>query len=322
VLVAGALLGAAALTLALVLSDSGGGAPTVVKDSLVKIDPETGKVLDVIRVGRQRLAVAVLGDYVWVANNEDATVTRVDPKTGRTSTIGGLKPPFDLVADGTQHVWVSTYNYEQVTRIDTRTLHPDLIVPLGRKAFLLGIGAGSLWVTEPPPNLGDRGTVARINLKTAKVERTFQVGVFPIDVRVGNRAAWVSNSADASVSRIYLGDGSVERIPIGLSPGVLAIAFGSVWIIAGRAYDTIWRLNPATRQADAVIKVGKSPFNVTADAHGLWVALRNAGAIVRIDPRTDTVTKTIRLGYKPQGMAVGAGVLWVTIGHGELPPLG
>jgi DNA-binding beta-propeller fold protein YncE len=101
-----------------------------------------------------------------------------------------------------------------------------------------------------------------------------------------------------------------------------AIAFGSVWIGAGRTYDTIWRLNPATRQADAVIKVGKSPFNVTADAHGLWVAVRDAGTIVRIDPRTDTVTKAVRLGFKPQGMAVGAGALWVAIGHGELPSLG
>ena len=146
--------------------------------------------------------------------------------------------------------------------------------------------------------------------------------LIPIDVKVGNGAAWVTNGADASVSRINLEDGSVERIPIGLSPGPLAIAFGSVWIIAGGTYDTIWRLNPETRQADAVIKVGKSPFNVAADAHGLWAALREAGTLVRIDPRTNTVSKTIHLGYKPQGMAVGAGAIWVTVGHGGLPALG
>jgi DNA-binding SARP family transcriptional activator/DNA-binding beta-propeller fold protein YncE len=322
VLVMAGLVGAAALTLALVLSNDGGGVPAVVRNSLVKIDSETGKVLDVIRVGRQPVAVAVVGDYVWVSNNEDETVMRVDPKTGNTDPIGGLRPPLDLVADGTRHVWISTYSYEQVTRIDTRTLHKDIIVPLGRKTFLLGIGAGSLWVTEPPANLGDRGTVARINLKTAKVERRFRVGAFPVDVKVGKGAAWVSNGTDASVSRINLEDGFVERIPIGLAPGPLAIAFGSVWIIAGRTNDTVWRLNPETRQPDAVIKVGKSPFNVEADARGLWVALREAGTIVRIDPRTNAVVKTIHLGYKPQGMAVGAGALWVSVGHGDLGQLG
>lgn len=314
---AAALVGAAVLA-GLLLSTNGGGAPVVVPNSLVKLDPNTGKVLDVIEVGRQPVALAVVGDAVWVSNNEDETVTRVDQRTGRTDTIGGLRPPLDLVADGTRYVWISTAGYEQVTRIDTRTLHKDVVVPLGRNTFLLEIGAGSLWVTEPPPNLGDRGTVARINLETAKVERTFQVGPVPVDVKVGKGAAWVTNGADASVSRINLGDGSVERIPIGIAPGPLVIAFGSVWIIAGPKHDSVWRLNPQTRQPDAVIKVGKWPFNVTADARGLWVALRETGKIVRIDPRTNQVTRTVRLGYKPQGMAVGAGALWVTIGHGPL----
>ncbi|MBA3735108.1 MAG: winged helix-turn-helix domain-containing protein [Actinobacteria bacterium] len=312
-----ALVGAA-VVMGLLLWDNGSGAPAVIPNSLVKLDPNTGKVLDVIEVGRQPVALAVVGDAVWVSNNEDETVTRVDPRTGHTDTIGGLRPPLDLVADGTRYVWISTNEYEQVTRIDTRTLHKDIVVPLGRNTFLLGIGAGSLWVTERPPNLGDRGTVARINLETAKVERTFEVGPVPVDVKIGKGAAWVTNGADASVSRINLGDGSVERIPIGSGPGHLVIAFGSVWIIAGRENDTVWRLNPQTRQPDAVIKVGKWPFNVTADGRGLWVALRETGKIVRIDPRTNLVTRTVRLGYKPQGMAVGAGALWVTIGHGNL----
>jgi len=321
-LLACGLVGAAALTIGLVFSSAGGGAPAVVKDSLVKIDPETGKVLDVIRVGRQPVSVAVVGGSVWVSNNEDATVTRLDPRTGHTDTIGGLRPPFDMVAEGTRHVWVSTYGYEQVTRIDARTLRPDLIVPLGRQSFLLGTGAGSLWVTEPPRDLGKRGSVARINLKTAKVDRTIRVQAFPVDVKVGRGAAWVTNGADASVSRIDLGDGSVQRIPIGLEPGPLVIAFGSVWIVAGRTQDTVWKLNPETRHADDVIKVGTSPFNLTAAPPGIWVVLREAGTIVRVDPHTGAVTKTFHLGYKPQGIAVGAGAVWVTVGHGELGPPG
>jgi transcriptional activator len=208
-----ALLGAAVLTGLLLWSNGGDGTPKVVPNSLVKLDPNTGEVLDVIEVGRQPVALAVVGDAVWVSNNEDATVTRVDPKTGHTDTIGGLRPPLDLVADGQQHVWISTDTYEQVTRIDARTLQKDVVVPLGRNTFLLGIGAGSLWVTETPPNLGDPGSVARINLATAKVERIFKVGPYPVDVKVGEGAAWVTNGADASVSRISLGDGSRRADP-------------------------------------------------------------------------------------------------------------
>jgi DNA-binding SARP family transcriptional activator/streptogramin lyase len=323
-LVASALVvGAGALALALVLSINGDGVPRVTKDTLVKIDPQTGHILDVVRVGRQPVAVAVLGDSVFVSNVEDRTITRFNSKTGDTNTTGGLRPPLDLVPDGVRHLWTTTYGYEQVTRIDARTLQADLVVPLGRRTFLLGTGAGWLWVTEQPANLGERGSVARIDLETAKaVGRPIPVGPLPIDVKVGEGAAWVTNGADASVSRINLGDLSVERIPVGAGPGPLAIAFGSVWVIAGRTNDTVWRLNPETRQPDAVIPVGKGPENVEPDADGVWVALRDAGTIVRIDPRTNAVTRRVHLGYKPLGMAVGAGALWVTVGHGDLGPLG
>ena len=137
-----ALLGAALLTGLLLWNNGGDGAPEVVPNSLVKLDPNTGKVLDVIEVGRQPVALAVVGDAVWVSNNEDETVTRVDPKTGHTETIGGIRPPLDLVADGQGHVWISTDTYEQVTRIDTRTLHKDVVVPLGRNTFCSGSAPG------------------------------------------------------------------------------------------------------------------------------------------------------------------------------------
>jgi DNA-binding SARP family transcriptional activator len=317
-----ALVAAAAVTLALVLANLGSGAPTVVKDSLVKLDPDTGKVLDVTKVGGQPVSVAVVGETVWTASVDDSTLTSVGLRSGHVGTVGGIRAPFDLAADGARHLWFSTYGYDQVTRIDTRTRRADVVVPVRNKTFLLGVGAGSLWVSEHPNNLGERGTVVQIDLQTAQVRRTYRVGVFPVDVKVGLGAAWVTNGGDASVSRINLDDGSVERISVGNSPASLAIAFGSIWLIAGDRQDTIWRLNPQTRQADAVIKVGKVPWDLVATAQAVWVTRREAGTVVRIDPRTNTVTKTIHLGFKPQGMTVGAGALWVTVGHGELGPLG
>jgi streptogramin lyase len=320
-LIALALFGVAALIVGVLLTSNGGGAPTVVRNSLVRVDPENGDVLDVIRVGRQPIALAVVGDFVWVSNTEEGTVMRVDPQSGQTDAVGGVRPPFDLIFDGQRHVWFSTYAYEQVTRVDTRTLAPDLTVPLHHRTFLLGTGAGSLWVTEPASNPTDRGTVARISLKTTNFERRFRVEPDPLDVKLGEGAAWVTNGVDASVSRIDLEDGTVDRIPIGSAVGPLAIAFGSLWI-TGPTRNVVWRLNPETRQVDDVIQLGGSPFNIVADAHGLWVALRESGTIVRIDPGTNSVSRRKHLGFKPQGLAVGGGALWVTVGHGQLGAIG
>ena len=93
-LLAGAVLvGVAAVVLGLVLTSGGAKSPVVVPDSLVKIDPKTNKVVDVIRVGRLPVATALAGDFVWVINNGDSTLTRVDTSSGQAQTIGGLNNP-------------------------------------------------------------------------------------------------------------------------------------------------------------------------------------------------------------------------------------
>jgi streptogramin lyase len=138
---------------ALVLANLGSGAPTVVKDSLVKLDPDTGKVLDVTRVGGQPVSVAVAGDTVWTGNIDESTLTSVDSKPGHVGTVGGIRTPFDLAADCPRHLWFSTYGYDQVTRIDTRTRCADVVVPVRNKWL------GAAWVTN-----GGDASVSRINL--------------------------------------------------------------------------------------------------------------------------------------------------------------
>jgi DNA-binding SARP family transcriptional activator/streptogramin lyase len=311
-LLAGAtLIGVVALVLGLVLTGGDAKSPVVVPDSLVKIDPKTNKVVDVIHVGRLPVAAALAGDFVWVVNNGDSTLTRVDTRSGHAQTIGGLNNPTAIAADDNGNVWVTTATYESVVRVNGKTLRPDVTVPLRHNAFLPAVGAGSVWVTEPPHNLGEHGTLARISLTTTKLEQRFDVGPFPIAVAVGERAVWVTNGADASVSRISLSDGSVQRIPVGLGPGGIGVGFGSVWLTAGK--NTIWRLNPETRQVDQIIDIGGSPFGLTVGPDAVWATLSETGTVVRMDPRTNQVVKRIALGFKPQTIVVGPDAVWVAV---------
>jgi streptogramin lyase len=311
-LLAGAVLvGAAAVVLGLVLTHGGAKSPVVIPDSLVKIDPKTNKVVDVIRVGRLPVATALAGDFVWVINNRDSTLTRVDTRSGQAQTIGGLNTPTGIAADDKGNVWVTTAAYESVVRVNGETLRPDFTVPLRHTAFLTAVGAGSLWVTEPPHNLGLRGTLARISLTTTRVERRYGVGVFPVGVAFGERAVWVTNGAEASVSRISPSNGSVQRVPVVFGPGGIVTGFGAVWLTAGE--NRIWKLNPKTRRVDEIIDVGGNPFGLTAGPDAVWAALPDSGTVVRIDPRTNQVVKRIRLGFIPHTIAVGPDAVWVTV---------
>jgi DNA-binding beta-propeller fold protein YncE len=137
------------------------------------------------------------------------------------------------------------------------------------------------------------------------------VGVFPVGVAVGERAVWVTNGAEASVSRISLSNGSILRVPVGFGPGRIVTGLGSVWLTAGE--NTIWKLNPETRRVDEIIDVGGNAFGLTAGPDAVWAALPDSGTVVRIDPRTNQVVKRIRLRFKPLTIAAGPDAVWVAV---------
>ncbi len=74
-------------------------------ESLVRIDPEAGRLDQTIQVGRSADTMAVGEGYVWVGSSRDGTVTRVDPETSDLKTVDvGGRPRGIAVAD--RGVWV------------------------------------------------------------------------------------------------------------------------------------------------------------------------------------------------------------------------
>jgi DNA-binding beta-propeller fold protein YncE len=76
------------------------------RDTVVRIDPATGRLTHRIKVGHTPTAIAVGADAVWVANRADGTVSRIDPRRkALEKTIRVGAEPVDLVA-GLGAVWV------------------------------------------------------------------------------------------------------------------------------------------------------------------------------------------------------------------------
>jgi YVTN family beta-propeller protein len=82
-------------------------------------------------------------------------------------------------------------------------------------------------------------------------------------------------------------------------------------VLAGS--NSIWRLDPRTRQVEKIIDVGGGPFGLTVGPDAVWATLPNTGTVVRIDPRTNQVVKRIRLGFKTHTLAVGPDAVWVSV---------
>jgi YVTN family beta-propeller protein len=298
--------------------------PTVVPNSLVKIDPRTNEVVDVIGVGRFPGKVVSGDGFLWVVNIEDETLTRVALASGRADLVGGLrlKQPAGITADGGRGVQVGSSEESEVVRIDPGSLEvlERIRVP-GITATFLAAGAGSLWITQPPPGFAGAvpSSISRISLLNSSIEKRFTspAGVLPGQIAFGEGAAWVANVGDGTVWRIDAATNGIKRIQVGSQPTDVAIGFGSVWVpCLGR--NAVWRLDAATGEVEAIIPTGKESLALAAGADAVWVANQADGTVSRIDPRTNRMVKTIQLGFNPHGVAVAGGAIWVAVAQGVI----
>jgi YVTN family beta-propeller protein len=289
----------------------------------VKIDLESGKVVDVVPVGRDPAAIEIVGRYVFAASEGDGTLTRVDTRTGAVVNSGKYDATGGLAAEGAKRVWVASIGRGQVTAVDAalplvdpagRISSPRVPLPRGTTGTTLTVGGGALWIAAISGATGS-GVVERWHLHPLRRQRTYRLGLYDYgnDVTFGYGAAWIALGAPANaVLRIDARSGRTRRIPVGRFSVGVAAGFGSVWV-AEREDDTVRRIDPVTGRTRRVIAVGHVPAEVAVGQGSVWVASQCAGTVSRIDPATNRVVRTVKLGYHPFVLKVGGGFAWVGV---------
>jgi YVTN family beta-propeller protein len=312
------LAAVAAAVTAILVGGGGHATPTVVPDSLVKVDLESDKIVDVVPVGRIPAEIEIVGRYVFAASEGDGTLTRVDTRTGAVVSSGKFDAGGGLAAEGAKRVWVASVRRRQVTLVDAalplidpeeRISSPRVPLPIPSRATSLAVGGGALWIAM-------RGEVERWRLHPLRLQRTYRLGYYDYgnDVTFGYGAAWIALGAPANaLLRIDARSGRARRIPVGLFSDAVAVGFDSVWV-AEKEDDTVRRIDPVTGRTRRVIAVGHLPFGVAVDHGSVWVTSECAGTLSRIDPATNRVVGTIKLGYHPQSLAIDRGFAWVGVG--------
>jgi YVTN family beta-propeller protein len=87
--------------------------------TVMKLDPDTGAVLDRIGAGDRPKEMVAANGYLWVVNEASNNVMRIDPKRGKV--VGAPIPVGDTpvgLALGAGSLWVSNNASDDVTRID------------------------------------------------------------------------------------------------------------------------------------------------------------------------------------------------------------
>ena len=85
----------------------------------MRLDPDTGEVLDRIPVGQKSKEMVAAGGFLWVVNETSGNVVRIDLKQAKVvgDPIEVGDTPVGL-AVGAGDLWVSNNRSNDVTRID------------------------------------------------------------------------------------------------------------------------------------------------------------------------------------------------------------
>jgi peptide/nickel transport system substrate-binding protein len=113
------------------------------------------------------------------------------------------------------------------------------------------------------------------------------------------------------VTRIDLGTGGLEEIPVGNGPASVTTGNGSVWV-ANSLDGTVSRIDPRQNIVSAVIPVGAGPTSVLSSDSSIWVADSYAGRVDRIDPATNHIVSKVSVGNGPQALTSLGGRVWLT----------
>ena len=340
-LAAAALLIAGVVAAILTVVTRGGSTPEVRPNSVVRIDPDTMKVTQVVSIGDAPDLVVAAGGFLWITshvlrdtpsgalrNAGDRILTRVDPSTGKAIVVGGGLAPCGLTADPSGDVWVANCyptagSHDNVVRIDARTLDFRTTWPVpGGDGFYRGLvyGGGSLWVSEtfggiiPTPNIlteidPQTGVRQTIHLASAATGLAWSEGYGDL---------WINNFDDGSVTRLHATTGAMKTVEgVANNPAFAVVDGDFVWVGDWSA-PQVMRLRAIGPARPRTISLPPRSFgfvgvwSIAAGAGDIWATTPRDGALWRIDPKTNAVTR-VNFPYLPTGVTADANDVWVTV---------
>jgi SARP family transcriptional regulator, regulator of embCAB operon len=317
-----------------------GSPPTVLPNSLVRIDPHTLRVSRVVQVGDAPDLVVSSGGYLWVTNHVlrgvdsgalrnagDRTLTRVDPSTGDAVVVGGGLAPCGLAAGLSGDIWVANCyparsgSHDNVVRVDARTLEFKATWPVaGGDGFYRGLayGGGSLWVSEIAG--GDQPNshmVTRIDPRTG-AQHNYRLAheASGLTWSATGRDLWIDNFWNGSLTRLQPANGAVQTINSVTPRPAFPVLDGEVVWVGDWSSPTVLQIHaagrPSARRISLPVRRFSGVWNVAAGAGGVWAATPQDSALWRVDPATNTATR-IGLRYAPTGVAAEPSGIWVTV---------
>jgi streptogramin lyase len=191
-------------------------------------------------------------------------------------------------------------------------------IPLqpGDRPVGIATGFGSVWVESHEGH-----TLYRLDPASNTVIARIDLGQFSAgDPGIGFGRVWVAHNILDSTTTLVV-DPTSNQVVGRVQAATLDFTFGSgsVWM-ASNYFDSLLRIDPATYQVVASIKITGDQGTAMFGAGFIWLAANSepggySGVITKIDPSTNKVVGTLHTARMPgrygQGITFAFGAIWV-----------
>jgi YVTN family beta-propeller protein len=311
---AGGFLLLAVVILAGLISSDEGNPIDVAPNSVAVFDAPSGELLSDIPVGARPGDVSADRSSIWVANQDDDSISQIDPKTRRVVSTTAPGTAVDGLAAGDEGVWASDLRNSIAVHVNPEfrdvaaKVGISRFAPFGHADSPVAVGDNSVWVGN------GNAAVMRIDPKRNAVRARIDVGNNPTAIAVGPSGVWVADNEDNTVTHIdpKSANAVTSTLPVGQGPGAIAVGEGAVWV-ANTQDDNVARIDAESGSVTATIPVGARPTAVAVGGGAVWVANSLSGTVSRIDPRTNEVVGSLETGEAPQSLVVSHNKVWASI---------
>jgi streptogramin lyase/predicted Ser/Thr protein kinase len=249
--------------------------------TLTRLDPETGEVRFVRKLGSGISGIAIGSNWTWATNSRTGELLRLDPKSGRVLKEIDLPGEPGPLALGGGRVWVADEGGKGIAAVNAeagevyrRGLPPQ--APSLRLAW----GAQGLWVTVAEAN-----ALRRLDPRTLVAGEPIRVGRGPAGVTVAGGFVWIANSREGSVTKVNPSLRAVDdSVGVEGHPGGIDGGTSAVWV-ADREAGAVRKIDLESGEVDGPpIQVGPEPGAVAVGGDAVWVANNGDGTVTRIEP--------------------------------------
>ncbi len=258
------------------MSAGGGAIWANWRDTVVRVDPQTGEVTDEIPFPETACQGNGFGfGAFWTATCATDGLARIDPKTLEVTHVELPTSDFhsgnSTIGVGEGGIWLVGDDKRcqacVLIGVDPKTLEVEHEVEIEKGSASVATGLGAVWVTNPK-----QGTVTRVDPHTGEPISETAVQGGPQHIAVGEGAAWVFDQLEGNVIRL---DAEGEEVEVVLADmagagGAIRTGEGSVWVRGG--LTLLEEIDPETNEVVARYGPQSGGGNVLTAYGYLWVS--------------------------------------------------